>query len=269
MINIEEEYLGLLSGVYHGGRDKQGRNGMTKHVFGRQIRHSMSLGFPLLTTKRIWFKGAKVELLWILQGRTDIKYLQDNGVSYWDLNYEQSGRDDGTLGPVYGYQVRHGFYVDQLEELLNNLRDNPNSRRHIVTMWNPNDTIEAALPPCHYGFQVNIDGEYMDLMWNQRSVDLFLGLPFDIAMYALLLEILAKGANKIPRDLIGSLGDCHIYDVHNEAVQTQLNRKIGTLPTLDLQSGLYIKDGEINIPPLHTINIKDYNPQEPIKAILV
>ena len=269
MINIEEDYLGLLSGVLHGGSQKEARNGMTKHVFGRQIRHDMRLGFPLLTTKRVWFKGAWAELLWILQGRTDLQFLHDNKINYWDMNYEQSGRTDGDLGPVYGHQVRNFNGVDQLEQLLIGLQDKPNDRRHLVNMWNAADLKEMALPPCHYSFQVNIDGDFMDLMWNQRSVDLFLGLPFDIAVYGALLEILAKGHNKMPRHLVGSLGDCHVYEVHEEAVRTQLGRLIGGLPQLVLNEGLFIEENSIVIPEIGDAMILDYTPQSSISAPLV
>lgn len=267
---IEKQYLKLLKRTLHHGSIKCGRNGDTRHLFGAQLRHNMRLGFPLLTTKEVWAKGALTELMWILQGRTDIQFLHDHGVRYWDKDYKASGRTDGTLGPVYGYQIRHGFYVDQLEELLLGLRNDPNGRRHLVTMWNPNDTDKMALPPCHYSFQVNIDGGYMDLMWNQRSADLFLGVPFDIAMYGFLLELLAKGMDKTPRNLVGNLGDCHIYEPHVSAVREQLDRKVGAYPTALLKSGgIYLKDGEVHIPAMGSVEIENYNPQSKITAELI
>ncbi|MEK9780460.1 MAG: thymidylate synthase, partial [Gammaproteobacteria bacterium] len=180
MINIDEEYRGLLSGVWHTGKNKEDRTGVgTKSVFGRTIRHDMALGFPLITTKKINFNAALTEILWILQGRTDIKYLTDNGVNYWTPNYEASGRTDGTLGKVYGYQWRNFNGTDQLLSLLLDIQDNPSSRRLMVNAWNPADLNDMALPPCHYAFQVYINNGIMDLLWQQRSVDVFLGLPYD------------------------------------------------------------------------------------------
>jgi thymidylate synthase len=147
----------------------------------------MSEGFPLLTTKKVWFNAALTEILWILQGRTDITYLQDHKVHYWDADYKRSGRTDNTLGPVYGKQWRNFGGVDQLKNLLADIKSNPDSRRLIVSAWNPIEMPDMALPPCHYGFQVYINDGVIDLMWQQRSVDIFLGLPYDIAMYGLFI----------------------------------------------------------------------------------
>jgi thymidylate synthase len=194
MINIENEYKGLLSGIFYGGMEKEDRTGTgTRSVFGRTIKHDMALGFPLLTSKRISFNAARTELLWILQGRTDLKYLEDNGVNYWRPDYVRSGRTDETLGPVYGKQWRDFNGVDQLKELVYSINTNPSSRRLIVSAWAPHEMQDMALPPCHYAFQVYINNDTLDLMWMQRSADVFLGLPYDIAMYGLLLELLAKG----------------------------------------------------------------------------
>ena len=235
MTNIENEYRGLMAGILYGGSDKADRTGTgTKSVFGRTIKHDMSLGFPILTGKKISFNAARTELLWILQGRTDLKYLEDNGVKYWRPDYERSGRTDETLGPVYGKQWRDFNGVDQLKELVYSISTNPNSRRLMISAWNPSDMPDMVLPPCHYGFQVYINNGIMDLMWQQRSVDVFLGLPYDIAMYGLLLELLAKGHNLKPGRLIGQLGDCHIYNNHIEQVKLQLSRDFKSLPKLKM-----------------------------------
>ena len=272
MINVQDEYRGLLSGVLHGGTAKEDRTETgTLSVFGRVLRHNMELGFPLLTTKKIYFNNAITELLWILQGRTDMQYLIDNGVNYWTPDYERSGRTDGSLGKVYGYQWRNFNGVDQLFNLLVNIRKNPSSRRLMVNAWNPSDFDDMALPPCHYGFQVYINDGIMDLMWQQRSVDIFLGLPYDIAMYGLLLQMLAKGNGYKAGQLIGQLGDCHIYNNHLEQAKTQLSRNFKELPSVDIDYGLRIQEGANNfimIPTHNMIHLKNYNSHGPIKAKL-
>ena len=272
MINIDEEYKGLLSGVFYAGKSKEDRTGVgTKAVFGRTIRHDMDAGFPLITTKKVSFNAALTEILWILQGRTDIKYLVDNGVNYWTPNYEASGRNDGTLGKVYGYQWRNFSGVDQLFNLLSDIKTNPSSRRLMVNAWNPADFDDMALPPCHYGFQVYINNGVMDLMWQQRSVDIFLGLPYDIAMYGILLEMLAKGNGYKPGQLIGQLGDCHIYNNHFEQTKLQLAREPKKLPTLDVSFGLKIQEGAGNfvfIPSKTMFKLNNYESHPTIKAEL-
>ena len=272
MINIQDEYRGLLSSVLHGGAPKEDRTGVgTRSVFGRMLRHNMELGFPLLTTKRIYFKHAATELLWILHGRTDIKYLRDNGVHYWDADYKRSGRADGTLGPVYGKQLRDFNGVDQLKEVLKQIKHNPSSRRIVASLWNPNDLDDMALPPCHYGFQIYINNDKMDLMWNQRSADVFLGLPYDFAMYGLLLLMLSKGTGYKPGQLIVSIGDCHLYNNHIEQASEQLSRDFRDLPTVSVDFGIDLLEGAgnlIRIPTTQMINIINYNPHEPITAEL-
>ena len=194
MINIEIEYLQLMREILNRGKDKEDRTGTgTKSVFGRMITHDMSLGFPMLTTKKVFFKAALAEILWILQGRTDLEFLNKNGVKYWNPDYERSGRTDGTLGPVYGKQWRDFGGRDQLQMLLKGIKLDPYGRRHMISAWNPIEMDDMALPPCHYGFQVYINDSQLDLMWNQRSADVFLGLPYDIAMYGLLKKLLLKG----------------------------------------------------------------------------
>ena len=269
MINIEEEYLRLLSGVMNGGYDKPDRTGTgTKSVFGRMIRHDMSLGFPLLTTKKIYFKNAVAETLWIINGFVDLDYLHSNGVRYWDADYERSGRTDSTLGPVYGHQWRNFNGVDQLRAVVHELKENPTSRRIMLSAWNPIDMPNMVLPPCHHSFQLYSDGEHLDLMLQQRSADLFLGLPYDIAMYGLLLKMLAKGALMTPRRLTISLGDCHIYNNHLDQVKEQLSRDVRQLPRVALGCGIFERDDKLILPKKEDVMLFDYNPHEPIKAEL-
>ena len=266
--NIENEYKGLISEILNRGLSKADRTGTgTKSVFGRTIRHDMSDGFPILTGKRISFNAARTELLWILNGRTDLKYLEDNGVKYWRPDYERSGRTDETLGPVYGKQWRDFNGVDQLRNLVYSINTNPDSRRLMVSAWAPHELDEMALPPCHYAFQVYINNGVMDLMWQQRSADVFLGLPYDIVMYGLLLEMLAKGAGLKAGQLIGQLGDCHLYNNHLEQAKEYRNRPRRAMPQLELSEGiLYGK--KLYIPEANSIKLNNYNPYAAIKAEL-
>ncbi len=270
MTNIEDEYKYLMAEILYEGPDKKDRTGTgTKSVFGRTIRHDMSLGFPILTSKKISFNAARTELLWILQGRTDLKYLEDNGVKYWRPDYERSGRTDETLGPVYGKQWRDFNGVDQLYNLIDAIHNNPDSRRMMVSAWNVSEIDEMALPPCHYSFQVYVNNGVMNLMWQQRSADVFLGLPYDIAMYGLLLEMLAKGCDLIPGQLIGQLGDCHLYNNHLEQAKEYLSRPRRVMPSLKLHDGLAISyDGRVYIPDAKDIELIKYNPLPAIKAPL-
>ena len=275
MTNIENEYKKLMETILYKGLDKADRTGTgTKSIFGTTIRHDMSMGFPLLTGKRISFKAAKTELLWILQGRTDLKYLEDNGVKYWRPDYERSGRTDETLGPVYGKQWRDFGGIDQLWQLVYNIRFHPNSRRLMVSAWNPAEMKDMVLPPCHYAFQIYINDGKLDLMWQQRSADVFLGLPYDIAMYGLLLELLAKGSNMKPGQLIGQLGDCHLYNNHMEQALIYVDRPKRPLPELYVHEGIYMYselgklENKVFIPELNQIKLINYNPYPAIKAEL-
>lgn len=272
MINIDDEYKGLLSSVLHGGADKADRTGTgTKAVFGRMLRHDMATGFPILTTKKIYFEKAVTELLWILSGYTDLAYLNEHGVNYWNADYKRSGRTDGTLGPVYGKQWRDFNGVDQLRKLLLEIQANPNSRRLMVSAWNPAELDDMVLPPCHYGFQVYINNGKIDLMWQQRSADVFLGLPYDFVMYGLLLELIAKGNNLEPGRLIASLGDCHLYNNHLEQARLQLERESKPLPTIDLDFGLKIEEGAgsfLLIPSKNMIKLNNYEHHKAIRAPL-
>lgn len=275
MTNIENEYKGLISEILNRGLSKSDRTGTgTKSVFGRTIRHDMSDGFPILTGKRISFNAARTELLWILNGRTDLKYLEDNGVKYWRPDYERSGRTDETLGPVYGKQWRDFNGIDQIKNLVYSINTNPDSRRLIVSAWAPHELDEMALPPCHYAFQVYINNGVMDLMWQQRSADVFLGLPYDITMYGLLLEMLAKGAGLKAGQLIGQLGDCHLYNNHLEQAKEYKDRPRRAMPQLELESGINISTDKcvvpnyLNIPHKFEIKLNNYNPYAAIKAEL-
>jgi thymidylate synthase len=272
MNNVQESYRGLLSSLVHGGAQKEDRTGTgTRSVFGRILRHDMSAGFPLLTTKKIFFKHAVTEILWILQGRSDVGYLNDHGLTYWNADYERSGRTDGTLGPVYGVQWRNFNGRDQIRKLVRDIKENPSSRRLYVSAWNPADIDDMALPPCHYGFQVYINDGKMDLMFNQRSADVFLGLPYDLAMYGLLLLMLAKGAGYVPGQLIASLGDCHLYNNHIDQAKEQLSRDFRSLPSVSVDWGLDVAEGAggfLIIPTHNMINIAGYDPHPPIKAPL-
>lgn len=262
-MNIEHDYLRVLNDILINGTSKQTRNGETLSVFGRQIRHQMSNGFPLLSTKKMPFRVIATELLWFLRGDTNIKYLHDNNCHIWDGDYIKSGRTDGELGPVYGAQwrewgaryetnyitgtrTRRKPGIDQITNLIDQLKTNPDSRRLMVSAWNVGELDQMTLPPCHYGFQCYVrDGKYLSLMWNQRSVDTPLGLPFNIASYALLLELLAMEVNMIPDELIGNLGDCHIYLDQQDGVREQLTREPMPLGKLSINTEFWNPDGNV------------------------
>ena len=312
-MNIENQYLNLLKDILDNGVSKGDRTGTgTISVFGRQIHHKMSEGFPLLTTKKMHWKSIVTELLWFLRGDTNIKFLLDYDCHIWDgdayKNYFNKNKADifhpmlpkdafinaiktnsefakeyGELGPIYGKQWRSWKqtdwnktdidvnYIDQIQNLINELKTNPDSRRLIVSAWNVGELDQMVLPPCHYGFQVytrelnhnerinlclelrpeskfaahvetnetlmddwNIPKRAISLMWNQRSVDTLLGLPFNIASYALLLEIIAKEVNMVPDELIGNLGDTHLYLNHIEQAKEQISRTPYELPTIQI-----------------------------------
>jgi thymidylate synthase len=360
--NLDKQYQSLLQDILDNGVKKETRNGGTLSVFGRQIRHKMSEGFPLLTTKKMAWKSIVTELMWFLRGDTNIKFLVDNGCHIWDgdayKNYiynpdyksenysdlisSQAGQlvkyqtqedfidkiktDDefakkwGDLGPVYGKQwrdwgskKRYGDYeppmyggIDQISILINDLKTNPDSRRLMVNAWNVGELEQMTLPPCHYGFQMytrelsaseritykntkqinlldsnelfdfiksnvsidldnevhkecdkfNIPTRAISLMWNQRSVDTFLGLPFNIASYGLLLEIIAKSVNMVPDELIGNLGDTHLYLNHIEQAKEQIGREPYTLPTLNINTEFWpTESGECGTGLLDAIKI--------------
>jgi thymidylate synthase len=287
---IDRQYNELLEHIIRFGADKTDRTGTgTKSIFGWQIRHNMHNGFPALTTKKLAWKQVVSELLWFLTGQTNIAFLHKYNNHIWDGDYAKSGRTDGELGPIYGKQWRKwdgkNGRIDQIDDLVRNIKENPDSRRLMVSAWNVGELDQMVLPPCHYGFQIytrelslderakqhpnpnmfyDIHGSFnigdsiensdmtiedkkwlhgkfneagipkraISLMWNQRSVDTFLGLPFNIASYGLLLHILANECGMIPDELIGNLGDVHLYSNHIEQAKEQLSRTPYQLPTL-------------------------------------
>jgi thymidylate synthase len=355
MNNIDKAYQALLQDILDNGVEKTDRTGTgTISVFGRQIRHKMSEGYPLLTTKKMAFKTMVTELLWFLRGDTNIKYLVDNGCHIWDgdayknylnnvksveegkqveengkiytyrkytkeefVDYIKNGKDIeyriwADLGPIYGKQWRSwnrkttreekiinpGIYevqIDQIANLINDLKTNPDSRRLMVNAWNVGELDQMTLPPCHYGFQVytrelsqserfnwygnkigsyihhdhieqemnenNVPTRAISLMWNQRSVDTFLGLPFNIASYGLLLEMIADEVNMIPDELIGNLGDVHLYKNHIEQAKEQITREPMELPTVHVRDGIFCSS------PVDII-LENYQSHPSIKAPL-
>jgi len=360
MNTIDKQYQSLLRDILDNGVEKSDRTGTgTISVFGRQIRHKMSEGYPLLTTKKMAFKTMVTELIWFLRGDTNIKYLVDNGCNIWngdcyanylkkwkpentcvDGNYIDQKLEDerplskdvfihliktndefaeewGDLGPIYGKQWRKwgqfNDYTDQITNLIHDLKTNPDSRRLMVNAWNVDELHEMVLPPCHYGFQVytrelsaeerkniyyklsythiellsqlnkdtpptdknewnklfdkyNIPTRAISLMWNQRSVDTPLGLPFNIASYALLLEIFAKMVNMVPDELIANLGDAHIYKNQIDGVKEQLIREPMKLPKIDIHLG--ILDYELDKLEVDMFKLVDYQSHSSIKMPL-
>jgi thymidylate synthase len=235
MNSLDNAYRKLLTKVLTRGVDKTDRTGTgTISIFGASIRHNMSEGFPILTTKKVAFNTMVTELKWFLRGDTNIKYLQDNNCKIWDGDYEKSGRTDGELGPIYGKQWRDINGIDQLENLITGIISNPDSRRHLVDSWNVEDLDKMTLPPCHYSFQCYVADGKLSLMWNQRSADLFLGVPFNISSYGLLLLLLCKETRLEPGELIGNFGDVHLYKNHLEQAKEQISRDGYDLPEVKL-----------------------------------
>jgi thymidylate synthase len=232
----EQQYLDLLAEVLERGASKPDRTGTgTLSVFGRQLRFSLDPGFPLLTTKKLHLKSIIYELLWFLRGDTNVKWLQERGVSIWD----EWADENGELGPVYGYQWRHwrtpeGREIDQISNLVENLRKKPDSRRHIVSAWNPADVDRMALPPCHALFQFYVAGGRLSCQMYQRSADLFLGVPFNIASYALLTRMTAQVTGLAPGEFILTLGDAHLYLNHVTQAREQLARTPRPFPRMRL-----------------------------------
>jgi thymidylate synthase len=223
-----------MNHVLEQGHSKADRTGTgTRSVFGWQMRFDLAEGFPCLTTKKLHLKSIIHELLWFLQGDTNIRYLKENGVRIWD----EWADANGDLGPVYGHQWRHwptadGGEVDQIVELLAGLRNNPDSRRHIVTAWNPGDVPKMRLPPCHALFQFYVADGKLSCQLYQRSADIFLGVPFNIASYALLTMMIAQVVGLKPGDFVHTLGDAHLYSNHLEQARLQLSRPPRPLPTM-------------------------------------
>ena len=226
-----KQYLDLLRKIKKEGAIKTDRTGTgTKSIFGHQMRFDMADGFPLLTTKKLYTKGIIHELLWFLRGDTNIRYLQENNVHIWD----EWADENGDLGPVYGKQWRNFLGVDQIQNVINQIRKSPDSRRMVVSAWNPAEVDDMALPPCHCLFQFYVADGKLSLQLYQRSADTFLGVPFNIASYALLLLMMAQVCDMKPGEFIHTTGDTHLYLNHLEQADIQLAREPRNLPTMRL-----------------------------------
>jgi thymidylate synthase len=231
-----KQYLDLLQHVLDKGTEKEDRTGTgTKSVFGYQMRFNLDDGFPLMTTKKLHLKSIIYELLWFLKGDTNIKYLNENHVNIWN----EWADKEGNLGHIYGYQWRSwpsygGGSIDQISNVITSIRENPDSRRHIVSAWNVGDLSNMALPPCHVLFQFYVADGRLSCQLYQRSADIFLGVPFNIASYALLMMMVAQVTGLKPGEFIHTLGDAHIYNNHLEQVNTQLGRQPRPLPVMML-----------------------------------
>lgn len=258
------QYLNLLDHVKWTGIRKEDRTGTgTLSTFGYQLRFNLSHGFPLLTTKKLHLKSIIHELLWFLRGDTNIQYLKDNGVSIWD----EWADEDGELGPVYGKQWRSwaapdGSSIDQIAKLIDGIRRNPDSRRHIVTAWNPSDVDRMALPPCHCLFQFYVADGRLSCQLYQRSADVFLGVPFNIASYALLTMMVAQVCGLKSGDFVWTGGDCHLYLNHLDQANKQLSRAPRGLPKMRINPE--VKD--IFGFRFEDFTLEGYNPHPHIKA---
>ncbi|MEH0197867.1 thymidylate synthase [Caulobacter sp. CCNWLY153] len=232
----ERQYLALLADILDNGVERGDRTGTgTRGVFGRQIRFDLAKGFPVLTTKKLHLRSIIIELLWFLKGETNIAYLKDNGVRIWD----EWADENGELGPVYGKQWRswaapNGQSIDQIVNLVEGLKTNPNSRRHIVSAWNPADVEDMALPPCHCLFQFFVADGKLSCQLYQRSADVFLGVPFNIASYALLTLMVAKVVGLQPGEFVHTFGDAHLYLNHLDQAREQLTREPYAFPTMKI-----------------------------------
>jgi thymidylate synthase len=259
-----QQYLDLMRHVLENGAHKEDRTGTgTLSVFGYQMRFDLRQGFPLLTTKKLHLRSIIHELLWFLKGETNVKYLHDNNVTIWD----EWARDDGDLGPIYGYQWRSwptydGKHIDQIQQVIDQIRNNPDSRRIIVSAWNVGEIDKMALPPCHAFFQFYVADGHLSCQLYQRSADIFLGVPFNIASYALLLMMMAQVTGLKPGDFVHTLGDAHLYSNHLEQAREQLSRTPRTLPTMHLNpSRTRIEDFVFE-----DFELRDYDPLPHIKA---
>ena len=263
----EYQYLDLLSDIIENGVYREGRNGGTYGVFGRQIRFDLSSGFPLLTTKKVHWKSIVVELLWFLRGDTNIKYLQDHGVTIWD----EWADKDGNLGPVYGKQWRSWpgvsadsqtrVWIDQISEVIASIKSDPYSRRHLVVAWNPTQIDGMALPPCHCLFQFFVENGKLSCQLYQRSADAFLGVPFNIASYALLTHLIARETGLRAGEFIHTFGDLHLYANHMEQAKTQIERRPFPMPYINIESNKGLFDLEFD-----DIMLYHYNSHAAIKA---
>ena len=259
-----KQYLDLMQDILDNGNSKGDRTGTgTISVFGRQLRFDLSKGFPLLTTKKLHTRSIIHELLWFLSGDTNIKYLKDNGVSIWD----EWADENGDLGPVYGHQWRSwptpgGEAVDQISQVIDQIKNNPNSRRHIVSAWNPAEVDKMALPPCHALFQFYVADGKLSCQLYQRSADYFLGVPFNIASYALLVHMFAQQCDLEAGEFVWTGGDVHLYSNHLEQAKTQLAREPRPLPQLNISR----KPASIFDYKYEDFEIVNYDPHPGIKA---
>ena len=260
----ERQYLDLLAEVLERGAPKSDRTGTgTRSVFGRQMRFELEGSFPLLTTKKLHLKSIVYELLWFLRGDTNVRWLQEHGVSIWD----EWADANGELGPVYGYQWRHwrapdGRDIDQIRQVLDSLRARPDSRRHLVSAWNPADVDRMALPPCHALFQFYVAGGRLSCQMYQRSADLFLGVPFNIASYALLTLMVAQVTDLRPGEFVLTLGDAHLYLNHLAQAREQLARAPRPFPRLRLNPAVR----ELFAFRFEDFTLEGYEPHPAIKA---
>ncbi len=261
--SAEHQYLSLLRDILENGVERGDRTGVgTRGVFGRQMRFDLEKGFPLLTTKRVHFRSILVELLWFLRGETNVRWLQERGVTIWD----EWAAENGELGPVYGKQWRSwtapdGRVIDQIATVQRALRENPESRRHVVSAWNPADLGDMALPPCHCLFQFFVAEGRLSCQLYQRSGDVFLGVPFNIASYALLTLMMAEAVGLRPGEFVHTLGDAHLYLSHLEQAQTQLQRDPRPFPTIRLAPR-----GDIFAFEEADVVLEGYQPHKSIKA---
>lgn len=259
-----KQYLDLLNHILDHGIEREDRTGTgTISIFGHQMRFNLSKGFPLLTTKKLHTRSIFHELLWFLKGDTNIKYLHDNSVTIWD----EWADENGDLGPVYGSQWRswptpNGQSIDQITQVIHQIKANPDSRRHIVTAWNPAEVDQMALPPCHALFQFYVADGKLSCQLYQRSGDVFLGVPFNIASYALLTMMAAQVTQLQPGEFILTLGDAHLYKNHLEQTQIQLSRDTRPLPQLKLNPGV----DDIFTFRYEDIEVLNYDPHPGIKA---
>lgn len=259
-----QAYLNLLKTVLENGVERSDRTGTgTRSLFGHQMRFDLSEGFPLLTTKKVHLKSIIHELLWFLQGDTNIKYLKDNGVSIWNDWADQ----DGNLGRVYGAQWRSwqtpdGKSIDQIKELVANLRRDPYGRRHLVVAYNPGEVADMALPPCHAFFQFYVASGKLSCQLYQRSADIFLGVPFNIASYALLTMMMAQVLDLQPGDFVHTFGDVHLYNNHIEQAQLQLSRDTRPLPQMKINPAVR----ELFDFKFEDFTLEGYDPHPAIKA---
>lgn len=277
MLNtLDSKYKNLVQNVLQNGDEKTDRTGTgTISLFGQELTHDMREGFPLLTSKKMSYKSIFAELLWFMRGQTNIKHLHDDNCHIWDGDWNKNLSEDikslpkedlyndfGCLGKIYGYQWR-GLKIDQLKTVIENIRKDPLSRRHIVNSWNVNDLNDMVLPPCHYSYQFVSNGKELSVLVSQRSADLLLGVPFNIASYGALLTLVAKMTNHIPRFVKLSFGDCHIYKNHVDGALRQINQKEYDLPELELPKNIDYRNIDLDhlllLLDVDKFKIKNYN----------